>query len=93
MHGLLGWEQLRPVTDVVHGTVIIYDLVFLNSVYYSSKQNQFVSAFLDLASKDATNSKTKENLDRLKTDPLLALLFENLQNYAPDVFHLFSGKS
>ena len=39
MHGLLGWEQLRPVTDVVYGTVIIYDLVFLNSVYYSSKQN------------------------------------------------------
>lgn len=93
MHGLLGWEQLRPVTDVVHGTVIIYDLVFLNSVYYSSKQNQFVSAFLDLTSKDATNSKTKENLDRLKTEPLLALLFENLQNYAPDVFYLFSGKS
>ena len=93
MHGLLGWEQLRPVTDVVHGTVIIYDLVFLNSVYYSSKQNQFVSAFLDLAPKDATNSKTKENLDRLKTEPLLALLFENLQNYAPDVFYLFSGKS
>lgn len=82
MHGLLGWEQLRPVTDVVHGTVIIYDLVFLNSVYYSC-----------LASKDATNSKTKENLDRLKTEPLLALLFENLQNYAPDVFYLFSGKS
>ena len=93
MHGLLGWEQLRPVTDVVYGTVIIYDLVFLNSVYYSSKQNQFVGAFLDLASKDATNSKTKENLDRLKTEPLLALLFENLQNYAPDVFYLFSGKS
>ena len=90
MHDLLGREQLRPVTDVVHGTVIIYDLVFLNSICYSSKKISLSVPFLTL--KDATNSKTKEHLDRLKTEPLLALLVENLQNYAPDVFYLFSGK-
>lgn len=92
MHGLLGWEQLRPVTDVVHGTVIIYDIVFLNSVYYSSKQNQFVSAFLDLASKEATISKTKENLDRLKTEPLLALLLRICRIMRPMSF-IFSREN
>ena len=56
MHDLLGREQLRPVTDVVHGTVIIYDLVFLNSICYSSKKISLSVPFLTL--KDATNSKT-----------------------------------
>ena len=39
MHDLLGREQLRPVTDVVHGTVIIFEIFFLNSIYYSSKKS------------------------------------------------------
>ena len=48
MHDLLGREQLRPVTDVVHGTVIIFEIFFLNSIYYSSKKISLSVPFLTL---------------------------------------------